>query len=89
MAIDPKQPAPDAAEQARLHMLDKIVSVAYADGMSYECEVVDAKWAYGHLRLKVRPVAGTAHVWIDAERATILPGRQKSEKATDEPETSQ
>jgi len=38
------------------------------DALSFECAVIDAKSAYGRIRLLVQPVSGCGQTWIEQNR---------------------
>ena len=40
----------------------------YFEGLTFECQVIDAKNSYGKIRLCVKPVAGTGTKWIETSR---------------------
>lgn len=51
--------------------IGKSIAVTFGD-LSFECEVTDAKSAYGNLRLQIKPRSGTGETWIDSARAKEL-----------------
>lgn len=52
-------------------MIGKHVMVVFGE-LSVECEVLDAKSAYGNLRYQVKPVSGIGETWISSDRAQLV-----------------
>ena len=42
------------------------------EGLSIRCRIVDAKQAYGKVRLLVEPAAGMGCQWIEMSRISVL-----------------
>lgn len=64
-------PSPiDQTAKAMHPAIGQIISVAF-EQVTVACEVIDAKNAYGKLRLMVRPCQGTGYQWVELSRVRI------------------
>lgn len=49
-------------------LLGKTALLETSEGLTVEVVVVDAKQAYGHERVLIKPVAGSGEAWVNLER---------------------